>query len=293
MKYILILVSLVFCQIRGFIGTIQRKSCPTNVYFSHDNIYNQYQLLFKLKLQENRKVGIPLQLKNDSDTPDDQNYSISRDDIQAMTVKQKAAVCLYRFALASASVAYTVGELTNLLSGSGLSIQTISTIQQNSHVIFGCGILGAALLVPSHVQTRTEDVDEDSVVGDSLVLILNRSLPMLGSLAIVVEVMNSILNNVPGSSNFLITGFDKTADLFICALCLREIGFFGVAYKAEAVLTIFLCANLAIHDLIGFPEFALRGGASIGLLVLSFGKFFEPLEGDLRPNGSAFFRDDM
>jgi hypothetical protein len=231
--------------------------------------------------------NLSLQLKNDPDLS-------SKDTV---TTKNKLEVCLYRLALTSASVAYATSQASKVLlvSGSGLSSETIASMEVNSHAILGWGILLSALFAPPYLGAITDEKKENDV-ENALFLLLNELLPTLASFAIVVEIINTIQQNLSqNTANFLSATsdtLDSTTNLFICAICLREIGFFGVSYKAEAVLAIFFCVALTLNDSIGFSEPALTAGTAISLLVLSFGKVFEPIEDDLRPNKSAFFKDD-
>ena len=214
-----------------------------------------------------------------------------------ITLKQKAEVILYRLTLISASAAYATLQLSNLLlaSGSGLSTQTISSIEHTSHGIVGWGILFSALLAPPYLGAIT-DKNEKNDVDNALFLLLNELLPTLASFAIVVEIVNTIQSNLSqGAAEFLSATsatLDSTTNIFICAICLREIGFFGASYKAEAILAILCCVVLGLNDFIGFSEPVLTSGLALCLMVLSFGKVFEPLKDDFKPNNSAFFKDN-
>jgi len=212
--------------------------------------------------------------------------------------KQKAQVVLYRITLISASIAYACGQLSNLLigaGGAGLSVDSIASIQQTSHDIVGWGILFAALLAPPYLSTVT-DTNKKNDMNNTLFLLLNELLPTLAGFAIIFEVVNAIQASLSqGSATFLSAtseSLDYTTNIFISFLCLREIGFFGAGYKAEAILAILFCAGLGLNDSLGFSEVALTSGLGLSLLVLSFAKVFEPLEDDLEPNQSAFFMDD-
>jgi hypothetical protein len=280
MKLIIFLLSLLFCQATGF-STSGRRNTRNSIGCAFSaNVQSSIQTS-----TESRDIS--LQLQNDSDASD----------VDRVTIKQKIEVCLYRFTLTSSSVAYATGQLSKLLlvSGSGLSTQTIAAIEQNCHAILGWGVLFASLLAPAYLGAVTDQKKENDV-DNALFLLLNELLPTLASFAIVVEIINTIQNNLSqGTANFLSAtsdSLDSTTDLFICAICLREIGFFGASYKAEAILAIVFSVALTLNDSIGFSESALTAGSALCLLVLSFGKFFEPIEDDLRPNYSAFFKDE-
>jgi hypothetical protein len=134
-------------------------------------------------------------------------------------------------------------------------------------------------------------------VSNALFLLLNELLPTLAGFAIIVEIVNVIQSNLSeGNVEFISSTSDSlgnTTTIFISLICLREIGFFGAGYKAEAILAIFFCIALGLNDSLEFSELALTSGLALSLLVLSFAKVFEPLEDDLEPNQSAFFMDDQ
>eukprot|EP00979_Chaetoceros_neogracilis_P003029 scaffold513_cov262-Chaetoceros_neogracile.AAC.16 len=212
--------------------------------------------------------------------------------------KQKAEVVMYRITLISASTAYACGQLSNLLlgAGAGLSIDYITSVQQTSHSIVGWGIVSAALLAPPYLGAST-DPNKKNDVSNALFLLLNELLPTLAGFAIIVEIVNVIQSNLSeGNVEFISSTSDSlgnTTTIFISLICLREIGFFGAGYKAEAILAIFFCIALGLNDSLEFSELALTSGLALSLLVLSFAKVFEPLEDDLEPNQSAFFMDDQ
>mmetsp|Transcript_24529 Transcript_24529/g.30164 ORF Transcript_24529/g.30164 Transcript_24529/m.30164 type:complete len:282 (-) Transcript_24529:366-1211(-) len=234
---------------------------------------------------------VSLQLTNDSET------DLKEVDV---TIKQKIQVCLYRFALTSASLAYATGQVSTLLldSGSGLSTQTITSIDQYSYAIFGWGIILSAFLMPPCIGVSIHQKDENDMKSNGLYRLLNKVLPIFASFAIVTEIISITQQYVSqDSANLLGTTSENLLDnmvtLFICAICLREIGFFGTYYKAEAIIAILLTVISTLsNSVFFFSQPALTAGLALCLLVLSFGKFFEPIEDDLRPNNSAFFRDD-
>ena len=245
-----------------------------------------------------------LHLESDPDSsssqPSDPVQVVDTESVPApITIKQKAEVCLYRLTLISASVACASGQLSKLLlgagSGSGLPTETVAALEYNSHAILGWGILFSALLAPPNLDAITDDKQENDA-NNALFLLLNELLPTLASFAIVVEIINTIqLNLSQGTAEFLSPTsdtLDSTTNLFISLICFREIGFFGASYKAEAILAILFSIVLSLNDFIGFSELVLNGGLGLFLLVLSFGKIFEPIEDDLKPNQSAFFKDE-
>lgn len=256
---------------------------------------NSFQLptrSFQQKLQP--KLQQKLQQKKDSNAEIGEGTSDARSGI---TIKQKAEVLLYRITLISASTAYACIQLSNMLlgAGSGLSLEYITSIQQTSHAIVGWGILFAALLAPPYLGAIT-DTNEKNDANNAFFLLLNELLPNLAGFAIIVEVINTIQANLSqGTAEFLSAtspSLDNTTNIFISFICLREIGFYGASYKAEAILAILFCLALGLNDSIGFSEVALTSGLGLSLLVLSFAKVFEPLEDDLEPNQSAFFKDE-
>ncbi len=275
MKSIIFLFLLSFSQSRGFLTTKSEWNVATA------DFSNGEQFGFSPRYRNTW-----MQLREDSS-----------EDTDKLTIKQKVEVYLYRSFLASASVAYGTEQLFKLLltSGSGLSIQKISTIEQNSHAIVGWGILFSALLAPTYLGAAT-DKNRENDVENAFFLLLNELLPTLASFAIVVEIINTIQHNLSQSTAEFLSAtsdsLDSTTYLFISLISLREILFFGASYKAEAILAILFSIGLTLNDFIGFSEVTLTAGVSICLLVLSFGKAFEPIKDDVKPNKSAFFRDD-
>ena len=270
--------------------------------FTHFKVLNPL-IRDRLKISIENRKNPTVQLHFPSLTTRDVSNKLSNDpdvniDETEITIKQKIEVILYRTTLISASVAYTFDQLSKLLSsagGSGIPTETLSNLEQTSHGILGWGILLSALLAPPNLGAITDQRKENDV-DNALFLLVNELLPTLASFAILVEIVNTIQHNLSqGTSEFLSATsgtLDATTNIFIGAICLREIGFFGASYKAEAILAILLTVALSLNDMIGLSESALEGGLVLCLLVLSFGKVFEPIEDDVRPNNSAFFRDD-
>lgn len=230
---------------------------------------------------------------NKGDQPQDEMMH-NNNQIMLTTTKQKGEVLLYRLALISASTAYTCNLLSTGLvtsdSGAGLSLDFLYHLQNSSHVIFTWGILLAALVAPPNLGAVT-DTSKKNDFDNALFLLLNELLPTLSGFAIIAEVVNKIQENLSDKSTSL-DSLDNIAMVLITLICFREVRFFGASYKAEAIFAIFCAVILALNELIGFSESALSGGLSLSLLVLSFGKIFEPLRDDLQPNQSAFFQDD-
>ena len=73
--------------------------------------------------------------------------------------------------------------------------------------------------------------------------------------------------------------------LGLAALLVREMYYFGIAYKVEAVLG--LAASFAMWVLPDM-EVISRSGVCLSLAVLVCGKILEPLEEDWQPNQSEF-----
>lgn len=211
---------------------------------------------------------------------------------EQITLRQKADVIFYRIALISASSAYAVNQIVSLLNsggGAGLTEETLTALQENSFLAAEWGILLSALFAPPYLGAIT-DTKKENDVDNALFLLLNELLPQLAGFAIFFEVVNLVQRNLsdgPVGSTLL----ENTTSIFISLICLREIGFFGASYKAEAILAIFLCIGLGLNDVIGFSEIALTSSLALCLLVLSFGKVFEPIRDDLKPNKSAFFKE--
>ena len=282
MKWISVWLMLLVCRIEAFVALVGRKTgegiVTTSVQVGLPSTCSQIHVRAKRNILQ--------QMQRDPYIPDD------------VTVKQKIQVFLYRITLISASSAFIIGQLSKLLlaSSSGVSVESIMAIEQNSHAILAWGILFAALNVPPNLGVITIE-KEESEVGDAILLFLNELLPGFASFALIVEIVNAIQSNVSlGTMDFFsanLDTLDKTTYVFICAICLREIGFFGALYKTEAIITVILCvcSSFSLNDRIGFSELGLTSLIALCLLVLSYGKVFEPIEDDLRPNKSSFFKD--
>ena len=211
---------------------------------------------------------------------------------EEITLRQKADVIFYRIALISASSAYAVNQIVSLLNsggGAGIPEETLAGLQDNSYLAAEWGILLSALFAPPYLGAIT-DTNKENDVDNALFLLLNELLPQLAGFAIFFEVVNLVQRNLSDGSVGS-TLLENTTSIFISLICLREIGFFGASYKAEAILAIFLCIGLGLNDVIGFSEISLTSSLALCLLVLSFGKVFEPIQDDLKPNKSAFFKE--
>jgi hypothetical protein len=236
--------------------------------------------------------------KKDDQPEEEQDETCNNNPIKNVTIKQKGEVILYRVALISASVAYACNLLSHGLlatsnSGAGLSLDLLYHVENSSLFIYTWGILLAALVVPPHLGAIT-DTNRKNDWDNALFLLLNELLPTLAGFAIIAEVVNKIQENLsdPQMSSAALNSLDNIALVLVTLISWREIKFFGASYKVEAIFAIFCAVLLVLNHLIGFSEIALSGGLSLSLLVLSFGKIFEPLKEDLEPNESAFFQDD-
>lgn len=244
--------------------------------------------LFIIAQEMTRKNGDQQEEEEDQD-------ETCNNPINVVTIKQKGEVILYRIALLSASMAYACNLLSHGLatsnSGAGLSLDLLYHVENSSLFIYTWGILLAALVVPPNLGAIT-DTNRKNDWDNALFLLLNELLPTLAGFAIIAEVVNKIQENLSDPRSSSTSSLDNIAMVLVTLICLREIKFFGASYKVEAIFAIFCAVSLVLNHLIGFSEIALSGGLSLSLLVLSFGKIFEPLKEDLKPNQSAFFRDD-
>jgi uncharacterized integral membrane protein len=160
--------------------------------------------------------------------------------------------------------------------------------------------------------TRTDGTDgnvnnnEEDTGNDSLSVILNNALPILSSVTILFKLVSTIVSgNINEAANLesistasISSNMDQElfiSGIFIIAICAREIGYFGAGFKAEAILAIILVSTslTGLNDIIGIPDAVVSSVLALCLLVLSVGKVFEPLEDDIRPNGSLFFGENQ
>lgn len=196
---------------------------------------------------------------------------------------------LYRFCLLLASIGYTLYWIFIALDLSSTTGDDVQRLAHTSHAISTWGMLLSALFSPTYLGAIT-DPDERNDFKNACLLLLNDALPQLASFAIIVQILNVIQTSMcSGSLDFFtsISGgsLENTTNIFVVGIRLREIGFYGVEYKAEAVLAIFICFVLTLSD-IGMSDAVLSAFLGLCLLVLS-----EPIKDDMRPNESRFFQN--
>ena len=219
------------------------------------------------------------------------------------------------------------GSTTNFLEGTGLSRDGITTMNSVSGTIFLYGILFTAVSIPKYRGT-TEIVDngrssEEKETIEALDLMkikknfknkskedtnyvarLNDSLPILSILILLIKVLLSIAIVINGSSNITTTdtvlGLQRAIDeilipsVVLTMLAIREIGYYGLEYKVEALIIILLIeplSKICIESLPPMIEHITNPLLMITLLLLAFGKVFEPVQDDIQPNNSNFFQD--
>lgn len=217
------------------------------------------------------------------------------------------------------------GSTTNFLEGTGLSRDGITTMNSVSGTIFLYGILFTAVSIPKYRGT-TEIVDsgrssEEKETIEALMKMkknfknknkedtnyvarLNDSLPILSILILLIKVLLSIAIVINGSSNITTTdtvlGLQRAIDeilipsVVLTMLAIREIGYYGLEYKVEALIIILLIeplSKICIESLPPMIEHITNPLLMITLLLLAFGKVFEPVQDDIQPNNSNFFQD--
>jgi hypothetical protein len=182
----------------------------------------------------------------------------------------------------------------NLLQDTGLPQNIVDGVIQSSNTVFDVGIIATALLIPSHRKQEEHvgsgvkdnqvllDVDDDIIMrtkDESVILLLNQIIQK----SAIIAVASKIINSITGIS---FNGFDEIVSFsFICVICLREIIYYGAAYKVEAIFAIIL----SLLHVLGINDYFVAVTLSLALMVLSVGKVFEPLKDDLQRNGSQFF----
>ena len=140
--------------------------------------------------------------------------------------------------------------------------------------------------------------------GTNYVARLNDSLPILSILILLIKVLLSIAIVINGSSNITTTdtvlGLQRAIDeilipsVVLTMLAIREIGYYGLEYKVEALIIILLIeplSKICIESLPPMIEHITNPLLMITLLLLAFGKVFEPVQDDIQPNNSNFFQD--
>lgn len=128
------------------------------------------------------------------------------------------------------------------------------------------------------------------------------------SIAVTAAVTTAVTS--PTSSTTISLLDPMINGILVSALCIREIGYFGYQYKVEAIValgvslfstimkTMMTTTTIAIDTGTGTGTNApslisgLSGIYALCLLVLSFGKLFEPIEDELETNGSNFFNNN-
>lgn len=222
--------------------------------------------------------------------------------------KNKSQVLFYRSSLIIASLAYAGIQImqSSFLENSGLSRTSVENFGHMSGSLFTWTIIATALSSPPNLEVdllcndndKNGDSKKDNATRNSLFLLLNESLPKLALFTLLLNIGDTFIFHQATT----ISTSTTMSNLFISAICVREVIFFGAAYKAEAIfaiLAIIISASIGIHGsnpqfsvIAQSPSSPLSLGLALCLLVLSFGKIFEPLSDDLIPNDSAFFRDD-
>eukprot|EP00978_Attheya_sp_CCMP212_P024524 scaffold77179_cov34-Attheya_sp.AAC.1 len=206
---------------------------------------------------------------------DSQNYSSTEDmstseddddDGGGVTLGQGIRVGLYRLLLLGSAGACTGLAVLPLLEGSGLS--STDTLEMNMSMGWKFMLGAAAILAPlpsvdSKFKSNLPFIAL-SCVGASTVLLL--SLPIMFQ------------------ESMMETATQVVATMATLGICVREVVFYGAAYKVEAIIL----ASLFLLQPVLPVSNIIPGGIALALLVLSFGKLLEPLEEDLRPGQSTF-----
>lgn len=163
----------------------------------------------------------------------------------SLTAQQSAQTIAYRASLLGGTAAYSLQSALPILQDAGLSIPASSSSLDAMMIATGFTVAACALAPKPNKKL----VDGKVLAAGAATAIAGQ--PLLG----------------------------------LAALCVREIFYFGLAYKVEAAVGIL--ASLAVWFV---PELmdASQGVVSLALAVMVIGKFLEPLEEDWQPNQSEF-----
>jgi hypothetical protein len=208
-----------------------------------------------------------------------------------ISVLDRMRVLLYRLFLSSAAMALMIYAGVSFLDGVGMSNEARAQVLGQGALFTAEASALAAIILPSTTSAiGTMDDTEDSPAIRSMA---ETSLRVAGGVSLLC-----IAGVTQDPENLL--GTQITHALYIAAIscplvfiCLREIYFYGAAYKVECIISLALLAAF-----IGFggdfpadAPLAITGPLSLSLAVLAAGKVFEPILEDLRPGKSSFFLD--
>lgn len=204
-------------------------------------------------------------------------------DPQEVSISQRFLVLGYRCTLFSVALGFSVSfAATTLLQGTGLGLDTLEWLQEASHAVLLWSTYLTGLLAPplSNHPAAADSEQSDSI--SVLLPLLTQALRTLGVVAILIHLIG-VQDTLPFEYSSL-----ETLEIaaILSGICVREILFYGIAYKVEAVVALVFLLLQASNQL---PEAVTVGGLSLALLVLSVGKVFEPISSDLVPDQSAFF----
>ena len=210
----------------GTLGIEPRRAFCTYTS-SNDNISNTKH---HCKVTKTALYSSPL--KNDED------YLDLSDDISddlSLSLQEKTKVVFYRSSLIITSIGCGLSQAINLFQGSGLSVDTITNIEESSSVVLILGLLSTALTIPDYrdVCSGTEPSD-----GNSAFVLLNKSLPTLSVVATTIKIIVLIVPEISSNSNDIVSNYGDIENLsalnidkfifvlFTSAISLREIGYF-------------------------------------------------------------------
>jgi len=202
-----------------------------------------------------------------------QNYSSIEDmstsdddDGSGVTLGQGIRVGLYRLLLLGSAGAWTGLAVLPLLEGSGLS--STDTLEVNMSMGWKFMLGAAAVVAP------LPSVDSKS----------KSNLPFLALSCVGVSTLLLLSLSIMFQEGMMDTATQVVATMATLGICVREVVFYGAAYKVEAII---LASLLLLQPVLPVSNI-VPGGIALALLVLSFGKLLEPLEEDLRPGQSTF-----
>jgi len=134
-------------------------------------------------------------------------------------------------------------------------------------------------------------LDGTGVDSSPFISIVDTYLPFATGLSLLLAPVSNRYTQVAAISLGLatcITGSKVLSIISLMCICIREIVYFGLAYKWEAFISLISLPLLLIsddYDMIAAPMSALA------ISVLAVGKVFEPMEEDYVKTNSEFLAD--
>jgi len=164
-------------------------------------------------------------------------------------------------------------------------LKRIRVISYRSTLFISAVLLITSALFDSNFLTGT------GIDSSTFLSIVDTYLPFISGLSLLLAPISNRFSQVAIISLGLatcITGSTVLSILSLMSICIREILYFGLAYKWEAFISLISLPLLLLsddYDMIAAPMSALS------ISVLAVGKIFEPIQEDYIKTNSEFLAD--